>query len=105
MAAHVGIVDTGVDRDQRSFKGENLFGIGVRRDGDNYCFVPRFSRYPRARNGDGLADRLVLPKGKAHAVRIAQEYENGAVVRVQERAGDGHRVVCGPRHPHRQREL
>ncbi|MGO8747581.1 MAG: S8 family peptidase [Thermoguttaceae bacterium] len=86
MAAHIGIVDTGVDRDQQSFKGKNLFGIGVRRDGDNYCFVRDFHDI----HGHGTAMASLIGsfcrRARLHAVRIAQEYENGAVVRVQERA-------------------
>jgi subtilisin family serine protease len=86
MAARIGIVDTGVDREQPVFKRRKPKGIGVRRQGDDYQYEPDFHDL----HGHGTAMASLIQsfcrKARLYAVRIAQQDENGVVARVQERA-------------------
>ncbi|MGO8744658.1 MAG: S8 family serine peptidase [Thermoguttaceae bacterium] len=86
MLARIGVVDTGVDREHRCFRRRKPTGIGVRRQGKHYHLVPEFDDL----HGHGTAMAVLIhsfcPKAGLHAVRIAQEDENGPVARVQERA-------------------
>lgn len=86
MPVRIGVVDTGVDREHRSFKRRKPKGIGVRREGDDYQYEPDF--HDRHGHGTAMAARIqaFCTKARIHAVRIAQEDENGPVARVQEQA-------------------
>lgn len=86
MSIQIGVVDTGVNQEHQCFKKKKLTGIGVRRDADRYYYESRFCDL----NGHGTAIALRIQEfcrsAQIHAVRIAQQDENGAVVRVQEQA-------------------
>jgi subtilisin family serine protease len=86
MSVQIGVVDTGVDRGHRSFKRRKPKGIGVRRQGDDYQYEPDFHDYHG--HGTAMASRIqaFCAKARIHAVRIAQQDDDGAVVRVQEQA-------------------
>jgi subtilisin family serine protease len=87
MSVQIGVVDTGVDREHPSFKRRKPNGIGVRRQGDDYEFEPDF--HDLHGHGTAMVMRIqaFCPKARIHAVRIAQQdEENGAVVRVPEKA-------------------
>ena len=86
MAAHIGIVDTGVDREHPCFKRRKPNGIGVRREGENYRFEPDF--HDLHGHGTAMASliRSFCRQAQIYVVRIAQEDENGVVARVQEQA-------------------
>lgn len=86
MAVHIGIVDTGVDREHSAFERRKPMGIGVRRVGDGYSYEPDY--YDFAGHGTAMAARIQASCETAQicAVRIAQQDGNGAVVRVQEQA-------------------
>jgi len=86
MPVRIGIVDTGVDREHWCFEGPGPEGIGVRRRGDDYGYEPDFHDL----HGHGTAIASLIcsycRKAHIHAVRIAQQDGEEAVVRVQERA-------------------
>lgn len=86
MAAHIGIVDTGVDLEHQCIRRLRPTGISVVRDGDNYRFDLGFQDLHG--HGTAMASRIhsFCPEAAIHVVRIAQEGENGAVARVQEQA-------------------
>jgi subtilisin family serine protease len=102
MQVQIGIVDTGVNPEHPSFKRNKPTGIGVRRQRDGYKYEPDF--HDRHGHGTSIASRIqaFCTKARIHAVRIAQQTENGVDVRVPEQAlalgiewcvGQGIRIV------------
>jgi subtilisin family serine protease len=86
MPIRIGVVDTGVDRTHPSFKRRKPKGIGVRREGDDYCFEPDF--HDLCGHGAAIAARIqaFCPKARIWGVRIAQQDGDGATPLVQARA-------------------
>jgi subtilisin family serine protease len=86
MPVRIGVVDTGVNREHRSFRRRKPRGTGVRRQGDEYRFEPDFRDY--CGHGTAVAAQIqaFCTKARIWAVRIAQHDENGVAARVQEQA-------------------
>jgi subtilisin family serine protease len=86
MHVRIGVVDTGVDRAHPSFKRRKPKGIGVRRQGDDYCFESDF--HDLHGHGTAMAARIqsFCPKARICAVRIAQQEGDGVTPLVQARA-------------------
>lgn len=86
MSVQIGVVDTGLDREHPCFKRRKPKGIGVKQQGDRYQYGPSFEDLHG--HGTAIAAQIqaFCTKACIHAVRIAQQGENGAVVRVQEQA-------------------
>jgi subtilisin family serine protease len=84
MLVRIGVVDTGADRGHRCFKRRRPNGIGVRWQGDEYEYEANF--HDLDGHGTAMAVRIqtFCTKARILAVRIAQQDENGVVVRVQE---------------------
>ena len=85
MSVQIGVVDTGVDREHPLFKRRMPTGIGVRRQGEEYQYESDF--HDHHGHGTAMASRIQAFCAKAwiHAVRIAQQDENGVTPLVQER--------------------
>ncbi|NQT13407.1 MAG: S8 family serine peptidase [Planctomycetes bacterium] len=86
MSVRIGIVDTGVDREHPCFQRGKPKGGGVRRQGGEYQYEADF--HDAHGHGTTIASliRSFCRKAEIHAVRIAQQDGNEAIVRVQERA-------------------
>jgi subtilisin family serine protease len=82
----IGVVDTGVDSACQTLEGQDVQGVGVRRVGDDYEYVPDF--HDLSGHGTAMAARIrsFCPTAQVWAVRIAQQEDGGVTVRVQEQA-------------------
>ena len=82
----IGIVDTGVNIEHSTFEYRKPEGIGVQRTGDGYQYDSNFNDL--SGHGTVMAARIqaFCKTSQICAVRIAQQDENGVVVRVQGQA-------------------
>jgi subtilisin family serine protease len=80
-AVLIGVVDTSVDRENSRFRHRKPAGIGVHREGETYRFVPDF--HDLHGHGTAIASliRSFCRTASIHAVRTAQEDENGGSLR------------------------
>ena len=84
MVVRIGIVDTGIDRQNKKFEQRELSGVGLRRRDDSYYFEPDF--HDRVGHGTAMASLIasICKDASLHAVRIAQDDSHGVSVRVPE---------------------
>ena len=85
VLVRIGVVDTGAERGHSAFKKRKPKGVGVRRQGDDYEYESDF--HDLHGHGTAVATQIqaFCTTARVHAVRIAQQNEDGVVARVQER--------------------